>query len=996
MPSKKQKASKSPSPTLEEREPLSQQLVRNICSQVNSTLTQSSDCINNLRNDSLVTIITNPVTSSQYAQLNRDQDEFTDDTLNRLIINDEGDGNEKKIIARTPVKDQSYSSALHGDTEIFENIDEELLRNVETSVDTAKKLNESKPKSIAKPSYVHKFLPVSTISYRVLGSFFGLTKHHKEFIFRTKKIQSLYDWQEECLKLRAIHERSNLIYALPTSGGKTLVAEIAMFREVLLRRKNVIFVLPYVSIVQEKIQDMIPFAVEFKFLVEEYCAGSGAIPPVKRRKKNVIYICTIEKSQILFDSLYEDGRLNEIGLIVVDELHMVGDAQRGYCLEMLLAKAIFQSQARIQIIGMSATISNLQEIAKFLKADVYTRDFRPVELKEYFKIGSELLLIDSKARLLSDVLKVERNDIGSDYKPEILKQDPDHLGSLILEVIPKLSCLVFCATKQNCENVAILLANVVPRELRNYKREEKESLIECIKLDSNGRICRVLAKTIPYGIAYHHSGLTNDERKHIEEAYRLGILCVICCTSTLAAGVNLPAKRVIIRSPYVGTQFLTLTRYKQMVGRAGRAGKCESGESILICDPKDTQKVVDLLFSKMDETISAFVQDQSGVLLRRIVLNLLGTKIAQSIDNLVDFFKLSLLGVQDYQVGTSLRAMVVKSVKELMSEGALTHTTNTDGSRYESFSIMIGGEQQIIYPDDNLQVSMLGKAAVNAGMSLEEAQKVEADLKKAHVNFVLDKYFHMMFIVAPDENVDSINPDYTHFNSILMRLDGSRMHTAKTVGISESLAMRMITNPGSIKGREKELLKRFYVALILSELWNSKDIYQVAVEYKVSRGIVYGLMNSASSKAYGIFKFCEMYPDFSPFKALLEDFSKRLQYCCCAAELLPLMELPAVKIVSDFLRPSQIRIKTTFNIFQGRAKLLYAAGFKTIESIAASIPDDLVLVVKNVNRKQAEQIIKGAKHVMTSKMDSMHDQLEEMKEVMKASKARANQSASAR
>lgn len=142
MPSKKQKASKSPSPTLEEREPLSQQLVRNICSQVNSTLTQSSDCINNLRNDSLVTIITNPVTSSQYAQLNRDQDEFTDDTLNRLIINDEGDCNEKKSIAKTPAKDQSYSSALHGDREIFENIDEELLRNVETSVDAAKKLNQ--------------------------------------------------------------------------------------------------------------------------------------------------------------------------------------------------------------------------------------------------------------------------------------------------------------------------------------------------------------------------------------------------------------------------------------------------------------------------------------------------------------------------------------------------------------------------------------------------------------------------------------------------------------------------------------------------------------------------------------------------------------------------------------------------------------------------------------------------------------------------------------
>lgn len=193
---------------------------------------------------------------------------------------------------------------------------------------------------------------------------------------------------------------------------------------------------------------------------------------------------------------------------------------------------------------------------------------------------------------------------------------------------------------------------------------------------------------------------------------------------------------------------------------------------------------------------------------------------------------------------------------------------------------------------------MMGKAAVNAGMSLEEAQKTEADLKKAHQNLVLEKCLHMLFLVAPDENQVSINPDYAHYNSILMRLDDALLRTANVVGISESLAMRMITKPGSIKEQEKELLKRFYLALILFELWNSKDVHQVATEYSVNRGIVYSLMNAASSKSYSIFKFCEMYEDFWLFKELLEKFSKRLMYCCCSAELLPLMELPAVKIVS--------------------------------------------------------------------------------------------------
>ena len=587
----------------------SQNFLQNI-EQESCVLTQVNSCIDLKGDENFISIITNPVTCSQYVQLKHDDEsgssnqfiEEQNDELKTVTEVDElpktnfdydSDGcnefNEELIRKTIEAEADLQKKGANNDVDkltvmkIKPGSSKELIgkldivnSNTRSSEDVKLKDQSklSKPEAssnrIEERNYSRqKVLPVSSSSFRELGPFFGLTRRHQHFIMKTKRIEGLYDWQEECLGLRAIHDKTNLIYALPTSGGKTLVAEIAMFREVLLRKKNVIFVVPYVSIVQEKVQDLLPFAAEFNFIVEEYCAGKGSIPPARRRKKNTIYICTIEKSQILFDSLSSTGRLKEAGMIVIDELHMVGDGNRGYSLETLLMKAVFQKEVRIQVIGMSATIANLHEIARFLNADIYTRDFRPVELKEYVKIGSDILSIDGKKKFVSEAFTYERT-VGDRYKSGMLKRDPDHIAGLVLEVVPESSCLIFCATKQNCESVALLLTELLPKELRDDRKDEKINLIEGIKADSNGRICSILAKTLPFGVAYHHSGLTSDERKHLEEAYRLNILSVICCTSTLAAGVNLPAKRVIIRSPYVGNQFLTLTRYKQMVGRAGK------------------------------------------------------------------------------------------------------------------------------------------------------------------------------------------------------------------------------------------------------------------------------------------------------------------------------------------------------------------------------------------------------------------------------------------
>ncbi|CAG9859361.1 unnamed protein product [Phyllotreta striolata] len=825
-----------------------------------------------------------------------------------------------------------------------------------------------------KPEPLNLTLAEKAVEFINLGPFYGLPLRVKQLIKQYKGIDNLYGWQDECLKLPAIERKKNLIYALPTSGGKTLVAEILMFRELLCYKRNAIFILPYVSIVQEKVWALSPFGVALDFLVEEYASSKGSYPPRKRRRKNSIYVATIEKALGLINSLIETDRLHEIGLVVVDEFHLIGEDGRGATLEAALTK-ILVLKANIQIIGMSATIGNLPDICKFLNAEAYTNYFRPVELTEYVKCENKLAKINWKYKDEEDLL-VDCKTINFQYSPEVLKLDPDMLVGLVMEIVPQESCLVFCPSKKNCENVASLLSKLSKPDLKNHRRTEKQQILNNLKAEG-GKLCNILQTSIKYGIAYHHSGLTTEERRIIEDGFRSNDICVICCTSTLAAGVNLPAKRVILRAPYVGRDFISLSRYKQMAGRAGRTGLGEYGESILIAQPQDMPKVVELIMSPMNKAHSG-MHKFDGIGLRHFLLSCISLGIANSRSELRRVASRTLLAVQKEELNVDIKRITDGIIKSLFKLGALREScgkvkeeeignnvsvamdTSLQGASVVENSPADKTKKKkktlVLKDDTKLVVSKLGCAAIKGGLELSKAHILYEDLSKAQSSLVLKGYLHLLYLITPYDLAEQITPNKQTYYEVFIRLNSNDMAVAKNLQINEAVAMKLLTNK-PVTSVPKRVINRFYLTLMLYDLWNEVPVFTVAEKFQVNRGIVQNLMTSASTFSSNVVSFCEQLEELWAFAFLLRGMSQRLEHCC-VKELLPLMDLPSVK--------------------QGRAKQLYNAGYKTLSSIAKANVNDLVEKVEFMSRKVADQLIAAAKMLLLERVENLREQAEDV------------------
>lgn len=253
-----------------------------------------------------------------------------------------------------------------------------------------------------------------------------------------------------------------------------------------------------------------------------------------------VAICTIERANSIINRLMEEGNLSLLGCVVIDELHMIGDASRGYLLELLLTKIRFISlrcslnnsnpDVNIQLIGMSATLPNLNMLAEWLGADYFFTDYRPVPLTEHLKVGK--CLYDS-----------EGNDVGEIPEDLLFKKDDDNIIGLCLQTIrEKNSVLIFCPSKNWCEKLAQNIANHLIENVIGIMGEALwdenalHDVMEQLKQTPAG-LDSALEKMVTAGIAFHHAGLTMDERDIIEGAFRRGVIKVVVATSTLSSGI---------------------------------------------------------------------------------------------------------------------------------------------------------------------------------------------------------------------------------------------------------------------------------------------------------------------------------------------------------------------------------------------------------------------------------------------------------------------------
>ena len=336
---------------------------------------------------------------------------------------------------------------------------------------------------------------------------------------------------------------------------------------------------------------------------------------------------------------------------------------------------------------------------------------------------------------------------------------------------------------------------------------------------------RTLARVIRMGVAYHHAGLTTDERDIVEAGFKNGVIRVLVATSTLSSGVNLPARRVILRCPltYNG-QLMDKLQYKQMVGRAGRKGVDTEGESILICKQAERDKVSQLVSGESERVVSCLVGQNSKLAssMKRAILEVIVSGAATSVIDVERYANCTLLAAQLNTVS------ITECVQFLLDA------------------------QFIKLQDSNYVATRLGLACLASSLAPDEGLAVYAELSKARRQFVLENELHIIYLIVPIyAAVSWPKLDWMGFLTMWENLADDMKRVGSIIGVEERWMVRAMR--GTVRMADAEQRKslaihqRFYTALALHDLVNEMPLSNVAAKYGATKGMLQNLQQAAST-----------------------------------------------------------------------------------------------------------------------------------------------------
>ncbi len=438
---------------------------------------------------------------------------------------------------------------------------------------------------------------------------------------------------------KGLFEGKNIVVSAPTNTGKTFIGELAIMSAAKRRGKRRTFYLtPLKAIAEEKFEEFREKYADWGLNVA-ISTGERSEYDANLMEYDVV-ISTYEKLDALLVRNLE--LINDIGVVIVDELQMVGDEERGVNLEILLTKMICAANDSLQIIGLSATIPNTKELGEWLKAEVIETEKREVELKEgVVYTGDKTIKYNGYTLENGDFLYKEFNTGNLDIEKEL----NIHIFDGFIKISQEEQVIIFENTRKKAEDLAVRISKHLPPSSNITKWIDKiDALVETTPLT------RKLKKCMLKGVAFHHAGLLPEEKRIVKEAFENGDIRVICSTLTLGAGVNTPAKTVIILSTeFWDGRSIKSRDYKNMAGRAGRIKYHDDfGRSILFAKTeKDFERYWHGYINSKAERVESQIPKQDNIYIS--ILNLVASGAYKNVDELIRFMKNTFFGYTYYQ-----------------------------------------------------------------------------------------------------------------------------------------------------------------------------------------------------------------------------------------------------------------------------------------------------------------------------------------------------------